>query len=211
MSNVDKKQVLRETIYEEMEKRGIARFPLPCRGRVPNFEGAEEAAEKFRELEFYKRASIILVSPDSPQAPVRRNILLDGKRLVMASPRLRRGFVLVDPLDVIGRESEASTIRGAFKHGRILDTMPPVDLVVEGCVAVDPKGNRLGKGGGYGDREIKTSRILNDKVIVATTCHSMQVVESVPIKEGDERVNYIVTERGIIKTLRNGVHLFDCK
>ncbi|HEX3012754.1 MAG TPA: 5-formyltetrahydrofolate cyclo-ligase, partial [Methanobacterium sp.] len=47
---------------------------------------------------------------------------------------------------VKGNEETASTINGAFKFGKKIHEFPEVDLVVEGSVAVDKSGNRLGKG-----------------------------------------------------------------
>ena len=38
-----------------------------------------------------------MLIPDSPQAHVRRGVLLSGKLLIMPSPRLRKGFMLLDP------------------------------------------------------------------------------------------------------------------
>jgi len=195
------KRRLREEVWERMERLGVARFPLPCRGRVPNFEGAERAAALLRGLEEYRRAKTVLVNPDSPQRPVRRQALLDGKTVVMATPGLTAGFILLRPERLRGLEGEASTIRGAFRHGETTRELPEVGLVVEGSVAVDPRGNRLGKGGGYGDREIRMARERSGGgVRVVTTVHSAQVVPSVPIGEGDERVDLIVTERGVHRT-----------
>ncbi|MEM3730749.1 MAG: 5-formyltetrahydrofolate cyclo-ligase [Candidatus Bathyarchaeia archaeon] len=112
-----KKQLLREKIWNEMEKQGIAVFPLPCKGRIPNFLGADKAAEKLRQLKEWENAKIIFVNPDSPQQKVRENALKDGKILIMASPKLKRGFITVNPTNVRGKERFASTIKGAFKFG----------------------------------------------------------------------------------------------
>ncbi|MBC7130266.1 5-formyltetrahydrofolate cyclo-ligase, partial [Candidatus Bathyarchaeota archaeon] len=137
-----------------MESSGIAIFPIPCKGRIPNFIGADVAAEKLRQLPEWKTAKVVFVNPDSPQQKVRENALLDGKLLIMASPRLKHGFIIVEPHEVRGKERFASTIRGAFKHGKATDKIPKPDLIVEGSVAVDLQGHRLGKGHGYGDFEI---------------------------------------------------------
>ncbi|MFH8132515.1 MAG: 5-formyltetrahydrofolate cyclo-ligase, partial [Candidatus Aenigmatarchaeota archaeon] len=59
MSIKEEKAKLREKIWRIMEEKNIARFPLPVRDKIPNFEGSEKAAEKVRELEVYKMAKII--------------------------------------------------------------------------------------------------------------------------------------------------------
>ncbi|MEM2336771.1 MAG: 5-formyltetrahydrofolate cyclo-ligase [Candidatus Bathyarchaeia archaeon] len=197
----DEKRRLREKIWREMEKSGVATFPLPCWGRIPNFVGAETAADKLRQLEEWKRAKVIFVNPDSPQRRVRENALKDGKILIMASPRLARGFILLTPEKVRGKEHFASTIKGAFKFGVQTRDFPKPDLIVEGSVAVDLRGHRLGKGRGYGDVEIEILENRFGEIPVATTVHDMQVVENVPFEEMDRKVSIIVTPTRIIRVV----------
>jgi 5-formyltetrahydrofolate cyclo-ligase len=201
MSVSMEKQWLREKIWKVMNEKQLAKFPLPCRGRIPNFVGAEAAAEKLRELGEWEEAKVVFVNPDSPQRKVRENTLKDGKTLVMASPRLKRGFILVNSDDVKGKERFASTIKGCFKLGVETSDFPKPDLVVEGSVAVDTHGHRLGKGGGYGDAEIKTLKRTFGNVLVITTVHDIQVVEVVPFEKKDERVSVIVTPTRVIQAL----------
>ncbi|MEM3622888.1 MAG: 5-formyltetrahydrofolate cyclo-ligase [Candidatus Bathyarchaeia archaeon] len=199
MSIALKKQQLREQIWNEMERSGIAVFPLPCKGRIPNFSGASAAAEKLRQLEEWRKAKVIFANPDSPQQKVRENALLDGKILVMASPRLKRGFILIDPAKAKGKERFASTIKGAFQYGTEAHSFPKPDLIVEGSVAVDLHGHRLGKGHGYGDVEINLLKIMFGKIPIATTVHDVQVVEAVPFEEKDEKISLIVTPKKVIR------------
>jgi len=199
MAISSKKQLLREKIWSEMERLRIAAFPLPCRGRIPNFVGAEAAAEMLRQLEEWKNAKVVFVNPDSPQRKVRENALKDGKTLIVASPRLKKGFMLIDLAKVKGKERFASTIKGAFKFGLEVQDFPKPDLVVEGSVAVDTHGHRLGKGHGYSDLEIQILKRMFGKVLVVTTVHDIQVVEEVPFKEKDEKVSIIVTPMQVIR------------
>lgn len=198
-SVLKEKQRLREEIWREMEKSGVATFPLPCRGRIPNFVGAEVAAEKLRHLEEWEKAKVVFVNPDSPQRRVRENVLKDGKILVMASPRLQRGFLLIEPVKACGKERYASTIKGAFRFGVEVQNFPKPDLIVEGSVAVDMQGHRLGKGQGYGDVEIEILRKKFGEIPVATTVHDLQVVENVPFEAKDEKVSIIVTPTRVIR------------
>jgi len=199
MTIPSKKQLLREKIWSEIERSRIAAFPLPCRGRIPNFVGAEAAAERLRQLEEWKNAKVVFVNPDSPQRKVRENALEDGKTLVVASPRLKKGFMLIDPAKVKGKERFTSTIKGAFKFGVEVQDFPKPDLVVEGSVAVDTRGHRLGKGHGYGDLEIQMLKRMFGRVLVTTTVHDIQIVEEVPFEEKDEKVSVIVTPTQVIR------------
>jgi 5-formyltetrahydrofolate cyclo-ligase len=199
MSISSKKQLLREKIWSKIKCSGIAVFPLPCRDRIPNFKGAEAAAEKLRQLEEWEKAKVVFVNPDSPQRKVRENTLKDGKTLIMASPRLKKGFILINPARVKEKERFTSTIKGAFKFGVEVHDFPKPDLVVEGSVAADMHGHRLGKGYGYGDMEIQTLKRMFGKVLVAITVHDIQVVKEVPFEEKDEKVSVIVTPTRVIR------------
>jgi len=195
----EEKKRLREEIWRRMQEKGIAKFPLPCYGRIPNFYGAEKAAENLKKLEEWKKARIIFANPDSPQKKVRENALKEGKTVIMASPRLKHGFIIIRPEKVLGKERFAATIRGAFTYGEKTTSIPKPDLVIAGSVAVDLQGHRLGKGGGYGDRELKMIRENFGKVLVVTTVHDVQVVDYVPNEPHDEKVDLIVTPSRTIR------------
>ena len=187
-----------------MEEKGIASFPRPVFHRIPNFMGAERAAQNLKGLPEYKAAKVVFCNPDSSQRPVREMALMDGKILIMATPKLRKGFLLLDP-SVIPQNLifEASTIRGAFKHGRFVKPSEvKVDLFVAGSVAVSLDGGRLGKGTGCSDQEyaiLKDSGSLAPGIIVVTTVHDVQIVEKIPRDEWDVPVNIIVTPTRVIR------------
>ncbi|MDI6806945.1 MAG: 5-formyltetrahydrofolate cyclo-ligase [Candidatus Aenigmarchaeota archaeon] len=194
------KQQLREEIWRKMEELGIVRFP-GAYGRIPNFVGAEKAAESVRGLREWKRAKVIVANPDFAQKKIREFVLKDNKILIMASPGLKHGYLKVDPQKVKGREDFASTIAGAFKFGDKLKELPKPDLIVTGCVAVEKNSfYRVGKGGGYGDREITGIGQKFGKIPVITTVHDVQVVDKVPIEAHDTKVDIIVTPTKIIRS-----------
>ena len=179
------KEEIRNYVWEAL--RPYALPPFPIKGRIPNFKGAREAAERLFKEPYWEKAVVVKSNPDSPQRWVRLGALEQGKLLLMATPRLREGFLLLDPKRIPeSKYKEASTIRGAFKYGKKLRTVDElrtvgrVDLVVEGSVAIDTEGRRIGKGAGYGDLEfgILTELGLMDvNVPIATTVHDVQVLE----------------------------------
>jgi len=199
------KQALRERVWSELERRGLVTFPKPARGRIPNFVGSEAAARLLRTLPAYKAAKTIMINPDAAQLAVREMALRDGKRLFMASPKLREGFLLLDPAK-IKSPRDAASIRGAFKWGKRVDPRgTKVDLVIEGSVAVDREGGRIGKGGGFGDLEwamLKEVGAVNDSTPIITTVHELQILEDLPMTEHDVPVDFIVTPERVIETKR---------
>jgi len=197
------KRALRERVWRELEARNIATFPKPARGRIPNFVGSRAAATLLRSLPTYAQARTIFVNPDAAQLAVRELTLRDRKRLIMATPRLREGFILLDPAEIKDARGTAS-IRGAFKHGKKTSVHGvKVDLIVEGSVVVDRKGGRVGKGGGFGDLEfaiLRETGAITDKTPIVTTVHPLQIVDEVPMSEHDVPVDFIVTPNRIIET-----------
>ncbi len=160
------KQSLREWTWTRMREEGVVRFP-GAPGRIPNFKGAEAAAERLNGLPEWESARVVKANPDSPQRPVRRLALELGKTLLMAVPRLtqRECFILLDPGNLPVSPYAASSIRGAARYGRPVapQEIPDVDVIVMGSVAVSRRGERVGKGGGYADLEYALLRSF-DKV-----------------------------------------------
>lgn len=197
---------IRRKIWSEMERRGIARFPTPLTNRIPNFQGAEEAANRLTQMNIFKKAKVVKVNPDSPQLPVRRLVLMSNKILIVPTPRLHQGFLLLDP-NTIPKYliSRAVTIRGLFIYGRFIKpwNLPNIDLIVVGSVAVNVDGIRIGKGGGYAELEYAILREfdkVHDLTPIVTTVHDIQVINNkIPKEPHDLVVDYIVTPTRIIE------------
>ncbi|WP_456482380.1 5-formyltetrahydrofolate cyclo-ligase [Methanopyrus sp.] len=199
MTSTEKARI-RKMVWEELEESGEAAPPFPVEGRIPNFRGALMAARRLTSTPEYEEAEVVKVNPDSPQRPVRERALRDGKTLIMPTPRLKRGFLIVKNVKDPRR---ASTIRGAFEEGRLAmpDELPAVDLVVAGSVAVAPDGARLGKGGGYFDLEwgiLAQLDLVDEDTPVHTTVHDIQVLPpgEIPMEEHDVPVDVIHTPTG---------------
>jgi 5-formyltetrahydrofolate cyclo-ligase len=194
-------------VWALLEQKGAARFP-GAHGRIPNFVGAEAAAERLASLPEWHRARVVKANPDSPQLPVRSRALKDGKLVFMAVPKLAepRPFVRLDPSRISGTVRSAASIKGGMKQGRpvLFGQMRRVDLVVCGTVAVNRSGARVGKGGGYSDLEfalLTEAGLIDDKTMIATTVHDLQVVdEGLPETDHDFRVDIIVTPSAVIRT-----------
>ncbi|ACB40797.1 5-formyltetrahydrofolate cyclo-ligase [Pyrobaculum neutrophilum] len=195
------KRSIRERIWRLMEERDIASFPRPVYGRIPNFKGAERACQNLTRLGQFADAAVVKINPDAPQRPCREAALAAGKTVVMPTPRIREGFLLLDPRS-IPREAyrEASTIAGAFKWGRPVKPwhLPGVDLVVVGSVAVNPRtGRRVGKSHGYAEIEwgiLTAFGKAGEGTPVATTVHDVQLVEDdIPREPFDLPVDVVAT------------------
>jgi len=202
------KKKLREEMWNKMQEHHVARFPGPF-GRIPNFVGSQIAAFNLAQAKVWQISKTIKVNPDSPQAEVRRLALLNGMTLSMPTPRLRSGFLLLDPKRMERQHyGFASTIKGAFTFGRETEpkALPKIDLVVVGSVAVDKHGNRVGKGEGYSEIEWAIAREegkVDENTTVATTVHDLQLVDRIPkIHIHDLPVDLIVTPTNMVEVKR---------
>ncbi|WP_290810506.1 5-formyltetrahydrofolate cyclo-ligase [Halovivax sp.] len=200
------KETIRERVWDDLEESGVARFPFPPHGRIPNYAGATEAADRLADRSAWRTAETIKANPDAPQLPVRRRALRDGKRLYVAVPRLsdERCFLELDPTEVEDVDA-ATTVSGISEHGRPVapDEVAPIDLIVSGSVAVSADGARVGKGEGYSDLEfalLAERGLVGDGTTVATTVHERQVVDGIDDADHDVRIDLVGTPERVIRT-----------
>ncbi len=199
------KQEIRQKIWKLLEEKDIAIFPRPVFNRIPNFRGSDIASVKLSQLEVFKKSNVIKINPDSPQRKAREITLSLGKTLIMPTPRIKEGFLLLDPKRIPKNAyKEASTIKGAFEYGVKIHPkdLPSIDFIVLGSVAVSLDGARIGKGEGYGELEfailLEYGKIKKD-VKIATTVHDLQIVEEIPVEPFDVSVDLIVTPRKVFE------------
>ncbi len=200
------KQDLRERVWDRLEDDGIARFPFPPHGRIPNFDGADAAADRLAETDEWAAADVLKANPDAPQLPVRRRALREGKVVYMAQPRLRseRPFMKLDPAEISDTDAAATVSKmDGYAEPVGPDEVPHVDLVVSGSVAVSPEGARVGKGEGYSDLEFAVLSQLgavDDETTVATTVHETQIADDIDPDAHDVPMDLVVTPERLIRT-----------
>lgn len=202
------KQILRERGWRAIRDAGVARFP-GVEGRIPNFVGAEVAADRLCGTAEWQRARHLKCNPDSPQLPVRKQALREGKVVYMAVPKLAdpKPFWRLDPGELTVKPHQAASIKGADRHGRPvpLDEMEHIDFIVCGSVAVERSGARLGKGGGYSDLEFAIAvdaGLVDEDTVIATTVHDCQIFDdgTIPVTDHDFPIDLIVTPDEVIVT-----------
>jgi 5-formyltetrahydrofolate cyclo-ligase len=204
------KAALRQEIWSAMRAAKVARFPGAA-GRIPNFTGAEAAAERLRGTPGWQAAGTLKANPDSAQLPVRQRALEDGKTVYMAVPRLAgpEPFFALNPSDLSEPPRKAASISGAARSARRvrLAELSPVDLVVMGAVAAGQDGARLGKGGGFADLEFalaSAAGLIGPRTQCVTTGHEIQVLAAgmIPMTGHDVPVDLIITPERVIDCRR---------
>ncbi|ELZ61517.1 MULTISPECIES: 5-formyltetrahydrofolate cyclo-ligase [Halorubrum] len=179
------KQAVREAVWDAFDEGDQGRFPFPPHDRIPNFAGADAAAERLAATAAWESAATLKANPDAPQLPVRRAALRAGKTVYVAQPRLRDPdpFLRLDPTEIPPDEiDDATTVSGVSEYGTSTapEDLPHVDLIVAGSVGVTTDGARIGKGEGYSDLEWAVLRELDavdTDTTVATTVHELSVLD----------------------------------
>ncbi|NXO45458.1 MTHSD protein, partial [Locustella ochotensis] len=204
------KRDIREKVWEHLEASGLAEFPRPVHGRIPNFKGSLQACGSLGALPAFCRAREVKVDPDKPLEGARLAALQARKTLLVPTPRLRTGlFNRIVPPPGASREilRRCATSQGVkdFSVPVGLDGKAQVDLVVVGSVAVSEKGWRIGKGEGYADMEyammVSMGAVREDTPVV-TIVHDCQVLDIAEelMDDHDLTVDYILTPTRTIQT-----------
>jgi 5-formyltetrahydrofolate cyclo-ligase len=131
-----------------------------------------------------------------------------GKIVYVAVPRLRdeKPFIELDPAKLNCSPYAASSIKGAAQYGTLIDVdeVGKIDLIVCGSVAVNRRGARVGKGGGYSDLEFALfteNKRISAKTPIVTSVHALQIVdENLPMTEHDIPLSAIVTPDEVFET-----------
>jgi 5-formyltetrahydrofolate cyclo-ligase len=197
------KAAIRDRVWTALEASGAS---AAAHGRIPNFVGSERAAERLAELPQWHQARTVKANPDHAQHAARMHALRMGKLLFMAVPKLARQhpFYRLDPtVTTEPPEQLADRYRAAEVAPTVaLDSMPPIDFIICGSVAVNYDGARVGKGAGYTDIEVALlagAGLLMPDTTIVTIVHEQQVVdEALPRQPHDFTVDYIVTPGRVV-------------
>lgn len=204
------KDALRRDVWSALETSGAGVGPVWS--RIPDFEGAEAAAERLASTAAWAAARIVKCNPDPPQIPVRRKALEDGKLLYAPVPELVKPFpfVLLDPEALAKRgiafaDAARSEVFVEIGEPVTFQAMRPMDLIVVGSVAVTRDGGRTGKGGGFADLELGIFRelgLVRPSTPIATTVHRLQVVERerIVMMAHDSALHWVATPDELIET-----------
>ena len=127
-------------------------------------------------------------------APLLAATLAAGKTLVLprvdSASRMLRLYVVRDP--------DADLVAGVWgirepDPARCPAADPAtIDFALLPCVALTPRGERLGYGGGFCDRLIGS---FHRRPPLVAACFAVQLQDSVPLEPTDQRVDGVLTER----------------
>ncbi|CAE7208354.1 hypothetical protein CFE70_009119 [Pyrenophora teres f. teres 0-1] len=202
-------------VYKQLLQHAIpdARFNYDFMCFTPDFRGSASVVDHLVELPCYKAAATILVTPDNSLERLRVQALKDGKRVLVATYRLRRGFVLLHPAQIEQSKYEtAACLDGMEKPGigrpvtlaQMRDECLKVDLCVTGGLVFNAQGVTIWEGHNLFEVQwamLQDMKILQAKTPVVAVAHSCQVVDEVELgaekitsdRQGEVQCDWVVT------------------
>lgn len=215
------KAAIRERVWKELREVALpdSKFHYDFSSFIPDFKDSSGAIVQVQQLEEYKKASCIFITPDNCLRGLCEMALRHEKQLIVSTFGIRRGFYLLDPHYQIQREDYkyASTLEGMEDLGspyslKQLRDYPStnrkpvqkIDLMVTGTGAVAISGVRFGKGHGFFDLEwgmLYSIGCVNLDTPVVTVAHDYQVVEDMGLRPDvfDTVSDYIATPTRMIR------------
>ena len=178
-----------------MEKREIRRKIKNLRTMLSEMEKAVAADEVFQRLEqtaAFMMADRILMYHSLPDELSTRRFLdkwHDRKQFFL--PRVNGVDLDILPYDATRLELGSFHIEEPTGD-EVVDA-DDIELIVVPAVAYDRKGNRLGRGKGFYDRLLKTTKAT--KVGVG---YEFQIFDEIPVEPHDIKMDIVITQSGCI-------------
>ena len=189
MEHTDHKHTVRERVFAALREVAFAdsRFHFDFGEFITDFVGSSAATDRLMAHRFYQQSECIFITPDNCIEELRYRTLCEGKRILMTTYSIRRGFWLLDPATIPqDRLLYAATLDGMERHGRhmtlaqIRAELPRLDYMITGTGAINEHGVRFGKGHGFFDAEwgmLYRIGVIDAQTPTAALVHDCQVLQ----------------------------------
>lgn len=180
--------------------------------KIPNFIGADKAAELLAETEEFKKANSIKVNIDLAQEQVKLEVIKANKTLFVPpaqkSPNVYAKIKSCNSEVVdLAAQKKIIKLQGAEDTFEEIDinNIEKLDMVVVGSCAVSRQGHRIGKGNGYVDLDVGILTylgVITKDTLIVTTVHEVQVYDTLPeelFQTYDLPLDLIVTPTEVIR------------
>jgi 5-formyltetrahydrofolate cyclo-ligase len=180
---------VRWTVWDRLLEvaRPDSRFDLDVSRFVPDFAGREKCDSRVVALPAYAAARTVFIAPDNSLEALRLHALAAGKRVLVPSYGLRRGFVMLDGARIAKASRPlAATLDGMERFGSSLTlaelrSFDAVEIVLTGAVAVTRRGLHFGGGQGFFDLEwalLRHCNLVTSQTPVVAVVHDCQVLDA---------------------------------
>jgi len=160
---------------------------------------SRKACDNLIATEQFQRASTVMLYLSLPHEVDTSEVILHAWQLgkTVAVPQISWEQRHMLPVGITSLETGFSTGKWGLRNpvGGVPIPFAEIDLVVSPALGFDRQGNRLGRGGAFYDR------FFGNRELTASRCglaFAEQVVDSIPVTDGDEPVDFLVTDEGIV-------------
>lgn len=214
-SSDERSRLIWSRVYQELIQDAVpdARFNYDFMCFTPDFRGSRAAIDRLTALPCYQAAHVILVTPDNSLEHLRAQALKDGKRLLVATYRLRRGFILLNPARIDETKHHlAACLDGMEKPGlgrpvtlaQMRDEGLKIDLCVTGGLIFNVQGVTIWEGQNLFEVQwalLQDMGVLPTDAPVAAIAHACQVVDEArlsmevikPTRPGEVQCDFVIT------------------
>jgi len=162
-------------------------------------EKSHRACRNLISTSEFQNASAIMMYLSLPHEVDTTEAILQAWQMgeIVAVPKISWQQRHMIPVRINSLEAGFSTGASGLRNPIAGEPIPfdQIDLVVTPALGFDRQGNRLGRGGSYYDR------FFTNKELKAPRCgfaFAEQLVDSIPVTECDEPVDFLVTDEEII-------------
>lgn len=211
----DHKDIIRQKVWPRLREVAYpdSRFHYDFSSFIADFQGSDDAVEALTQQPCYLDAKLVFVTPDNCLEKLRYRALQDGKKVLVTTYAIRRGFYLLDPhiIDTETKRSQSCLLDAMEQPGvgrrislaEIKELKLEIDMLVTGTGAINPAGIRFGKGHGFFDLEwamLFTIGLVNPKTPCVAIVHDCQVLDEVLTPEEFDTVcDLVITPSRIIR------------
>ena len=207
------KSLIREKVWSQLRQVALpdSRFHHDYSSFIADFHGSNEATNLLTSLPCYQNAPIIFIAPDNCLQTLRLRALADGKKVLVTTYGIRRGFFLLDPGAIEKSKYEVcSLLDGMELYGahvslsHLREWKVKIPLMVTGTGAISERnGLRFGKGHGFFDLEwgmLFAIGVVTKETKTAALVHQCQVLEEDLIgEEWDTACDFVATNQKVIE------------
>jgi len=185
-----------------MDKAELRRKLMDCLLAIPSEQRNERSRKACRNLvstEQFQAASTVMMFLSLPHEVDTSEAILHAWQLgkAVAVPKISWQQRHMIPVRINSLETGISTGASGLRNPISGVPVPfgEIDLVVTPALGFDKKGNRLGRGGSYYDRFFANTELKAGRCGFA---FAEQLLDSIPVTELDEPVEFLVTDEKIM-------------
>ena len=179
------RQMLQKRLFEVSPEQRIAKSKKACRNLI--------------SIPQFQNASVVMMYLSLPHEIDTSEVILHAWQFdkIVAVPKISWQQRHMIPVRINSLETEFSTKVAGLRNPIRGEPIPmqEIDLAVIPALGFDRKGNRLGRGGSYYDRLFANEQL---KSLRCGLAFAEQVVDSIPVMDHDEPVDFLVTDDEII-------------